>query len=112
MQHIVYPFDQRPCRERLREYKACPQAVCFIYDLMRWQSRHEDRRELVSALAHPLHDVKAALVRQQKIQQKNMRSVSMECLCRLVLIPCVKHIEVSSFMQGIRQQHTKSLIAV
>ena len=53
-----------------------------------------------------LHNVKAALVRQQKIQQKNVRSVPVERLGCLVLILCVKYMEVSALTQGIRQEHT------
>lgn len=46
-----------------------------------------------------LHNVKAALVRQQKIQQKNVRSVPVERLGCLVLILCVKYMEVSALTQ-------------
>ena len=34
----------------------------------------------MSALTQLLHNVKAALVRQQKIQQKNVRSMSSPCI--------------------------------
>ena len=57
----------------------------------------------MSALTQLLHNVKAALVRQQKIQQKNVRSVPMEHLGCLVRIPCVEYTEVSALTQGIRQ---------
>ena len=46
-----------------------------------------------------LHNVKAALVRQQKIQQKNVRSVPMEHLGCLVRISCVEYTEVSALTQ-------------
>ena len=69
VQCIVYPFDQRPCRKRLREHKACAQTVCLLYDPVCRQSRHKNRRDFVPVLAQMLHNVKAALVRQQKIQQ-------------------------------------------
>ena len=59
-----------------------------------------------------LHNVKAALVRQQKIQQKNVRSVPVERLGCLVLIPCVEYTEVSALTQGIRQEHTEGFITV
>ena len=59
-----------------------------------------------------LHNVKAALVRQQKIQQKNVRSVPMEYLGCLVRIPCVEYTEVSALTQGIRQEHTEGFITV
>ena len=57
MQYIVYPFGQRPCRKRLREHKACAQTVCLIYDLVRRQRCHKDRRDFVSALTQLLHNV-------------------------------------------------------
>jgi len=112
VQYIVYPFGQRPCRKRLREHKACAQTVCLLYDLVRRQRCHKDRRDFVSALTQLLHNVKAALVRQQKIQQKNVRSVPMEHLGCLVLILCVKYMEVSALTQGIRQEHTEGFITV
>ena len=112
VQCIVYPFGQRPCRKRLREHKACAQTVCLLYDLVRRQRCHKDRRDFVSALTQLLHNVKAALVRQQKIQQKNVRSMSMERLGCLVRISCVKYMEVSALTQGIRQEHTEGFITV
>ena len=57
-------------------------------------------------------NVKAALVRQQKIQQKNVRSVPMEHLGCRVRIPCVEYTEVSALTQGIRQEHTEGFITV
>lgn len=99
VQCIVYPFDQRPCRKRLREHKACAQTVCLLYDPVCRQSRHKNRRDFVPVLAQMLHNVKAALVRQQKIQQKNVRSVPVERLGCLVLILCVKYMEVSALTQ-------------
>ena len=101
VQCIVYPFDQRPCRKRLREHKACAQTVCLLYDPVCRQSRHKNRRDFVPVLAQMLHNVKAALVRQQKIQQKNVRSVPVERLGCLVLILCVKYMEVSALMKRI-----------
>ena len=112
VQCIVYPFDQRPCRKRLREHKACAQTVCLLYDPVCRQSRHKNRRDFVPVLAQMLHNVKAALVRQQKIQQKNVRSVPVERLGCLVLILCVKYMEVSALTQGIRQEHTEGFITI
>ena len=112
VQCIVYPFGQRPCRKRLWEHKACAQTVCLLYDLVRRQSCHKNRRDFIPILAQMLHNVKAALVRQQKIQQKNVRSVPVERLGCLVLILCVKYMEVSALTQGIRQEHTEGFITV
>ena len=64
------------------------------------------------ALTQMLHNVKAALVRQQKIQQKNVRPMSMKCPGCLVRISCVKYIEVSALTQGIRQEHAEGFITV
>ena len=64
------------------------------------------------ALTQMLHNVKAALVRQQKIQQKNVRSMSMKHPGCLVRISCVKYIEVSALTQGIRQVHAEGFITV
>ena len=64
------------------------------------------------ALTQMLHNVKAALVRQQKIQQKNVRSVPMEHLGCLVRISCVKYMEVSALTQGICQEHAEGFITV
>ena len=66
----------------------------------------------MSALTQLLHNVKAALVRQQKIQQKNVRSMSMERPGCLVRISCVKYMEVSALTQGICQEHTEGFITV
>ena len=112
VQCIVYPFGQRPCRKRLREHKACAQTVCLLYDLVRRQRCHKDRRDFVSALTQLLHNVKAALGRQQKIQQKNVRSVPVERLGCLVLILCVKYMEVSALKQRIRQEDAEGVITV
>ena len=52
------------------------------------------------------------IMMQQKIQQKNVRSVPMEHLGCLVRIPCVEYTEVSALTQGIRQEHTEGFITV
>ena len=111
VQCIVYPFGQRPCRKRLWEHKACAQTVCLLYDLVRRQRCHKDRRDFVSALTQLLHNVKAALVRQQKIQQKNVGSVPMEHLGCLVRIPCVERKSPRSRRESVRSILKASLLS-
>ena len=112
MQDIVYPFGQSLSCKRLWKDKARAQPIGLVHDPACRQSGHEDRREPVPALVHLLHDVEAALMRQQKVQEKNVRPVLVERFGCFPVVLCMEHMEVSALMQEVRQQHAKGCIVV
>lgn len=112
MQDIVYPFGQSLSCKRLWKDKARAQPIGLVHDPACRQSGHEDRRKPVPALVQLLHNMEAALMRQQKVQEKNVRPVPMERFGRLPIVLCMEHMEVSAFVQEIRQQHAKSCVVV
>lgn len=57
-------------------------------------------------------DMKASLMRQHIVQQKDVWLVALNRLHHLMLLPRVEHVKASVLVQGLQQQRTEALIVI
>lgn len=56
--------------------------------------------------------MKASLMRQHIVQQKDVWLVALNRLHHLMLLPRVEHVKASVLVQGLQQQRTEALIVI
>jgi hypothetical protein len=66
----------------------------------------------VSVLPQLPENMKAALMRQHIVQQKDVRLVALNRLHHLMLLPRVEHVKASVLVQGLQQQRTEALVVI
>ncbi len=64
------------------------------------------------ALPQLPENMKAALMRQHIVQQKDVRLVALDRLHHLMLLPRVEHVKASVLVQGLQQQRTEALVVI
>ena len=57
-------------------------------------------------------DMKASLMRQHIVQQKDVWLAALNRLHHLMLLPRVEHVKASVLVQGLQQQRTEALIVI